>query len=783
MYLLPPFLSFALSIWWFRRLRFGWRLAFCSATIAWGLMLTFLTEALSVLHLITRNGLGIGWSLFCISAFLLIWFTPKPSIDSHFEDGCAEEKFTAADCAMLVGIAFILGVTAFNAIVAPPNTDDVMEYHLPRVVLWASNQSVQFFPTFDFAQLIHTPWAEFAALHIYVLSGSDRLLNLIEWFSFFGCIVGASLIAKFLGAGNRGQLVASVLVATIPELILESSGSNNTAVGAYWIAIAVVILLRGGRSPEPLFVFLAAGALGLAVLTKGTALVMLVGVLAAVWVILRPTMTWLLAARLGALLSLVLLVNAPQFLRNMSLTGHPLGLPYPEAGNRMRFGSETFSPAAVFSGVLRNSALHLMIPSAKANAVTESIVRRLIYATGTDPGDPRTTWEDNFYLPGFTTREYFTGNPGQFLLIVGVFVLGVVRWRSVSHAAVWMLAGLAFSFILFCAVLMWNPSSARYHLPLFICAAGALGVLLPNLMPRPAILGIAALALVSSLPFVFDNGLRSLIPENRTSVFRNSRDALYFMDDFRQSQFGAFAQAADEVARSGCREVGIDGMLQSYVYPEMALIQQRVSGVRFQYTGVENPTLAFGSVLRRHAPCVVVCLGCMRIPGKWKEYQWLVQHPAVFGDDNVVFWRGARGGTLSPDHVATSDQPTSAPELADRIRLRYTQLLALPEFAKVGQDFALDSPFQDSRGAVLKANRDAVYELRLRARIIWNWSEPLRNRAAGNVSTVQDMQVLQIVDDAYPQLTALVRARYSTLADGFASESPASHEEQAADHR
>jgi hypothetical protein len=169
MYLLPPFLSFALSIWWFRRLRFGWRLAFCSATIAWGLMLTFLTEALSVLHLITRNGLGIGWSLFCISAFLLIWFTPKPSIDSHFEDGCAEEKFTAADCAMLVGIAFILGVTAFNAIVAPPNTDDVMEYHLPRVVLWASNQSVQFFPTFDFAQLIHTPWAEFAALHIYVL--------------------------------------------------------------------------------------------------------------------------------------------------------------------------------------------------------------------------------------------------------------------------------------------------------------------------------------------------------------------------------------------------------------------------------------------------------------------------------------------------------------------------------------------------------------------------------------------------------------------------------------
>jgi Dolichyl-phosphate-mannose-protein mannosyltransferase len=80
-------------------------------------------------------------------------------------------------------------------------------------------------------------------------------------------------IARSLGASRRGQVLAAVIGATIPEGILTASGAKNDHVLSFWmVALAYYVLSFRDRASW----LNAAGmgaALGLACLTKGTAYV------------------------------------------------------------------------------------------------------------------------------------------------------------------------------------------------------------------------------------------------------------------------------------------------------------------------------------------------------------------------------------------------------------------------------------------------------------------------------------------------------------------------------
>src|ERR1700739_2550624 len=204
--ILLPVVAFILFYLSLRKIGQEWRWAILGGVVFCGSCTVFITEALSIFRALSLRGVAISWLAICVFGLILL-----AGLGRHEGQRPQEVKqpnptvLDGVSRALLMAVVFLVFIVGVTALVAPPNLWDAMEYHLPRVIMWTSNHSVQFYPTPDDAQLLRAPWAEYAMLHTYLLWGSDRFVNMVEFFSFIGSLVGVSLIAKCLGAGLRGQ--------------------------------------------------------------------------------------------------------------------------------------------------------------------------------------------------------------------------------------------------------------------------------------------------------------------------------------------------------------------------------------------------------------------------------------------------------------------------------------------------------------------------------------------------------------------------------------------------
>ncbi|HKF25740.1 MAG TPA: glycosyltransferase family 39 protein, partial [Candidatus Acidoferrum sp.] len=398
MLLLFPLAAWALLFAWARVHEPDRRAAAMVATVWWGTCLAVITETLSSRNLVTRLGTTLAWVLASLLAFLAVAVRRKGARVSLASGAIADTvalerplKLLLAACGILLSIVMVL------AFVAAPSTWDAMEYHLPRTVFWMSNHNVRFFATPDYCQLIFGPWAEYAQLHANLLWGSDRFVNFVEFFAMLGSILAASLIARQLGAGRRGQALAAIAVATIPEGILEASGPMNTWVVTFWIASTVYFLLRSNDEPGWRNAVCVGLSAGIAVLTKGTAYVYLPFLVAACWMAGNREAKIRFLKFAPVFLALIVAVNAPQYFRAYEFTGSPLGLPFADGGPRLHWMADAFGPQDVAANVVRNASLHIVTPSSALNGKIDRVAKAVIRAIGRDPDDPKTTWPNSAF--------------------------------------------------------------------------------------------------------------------------------------------------------------------------------------------------------------------------------------------------------------------------------------------------------------------------------------------------------------------------------------------------
>src|SRR5262249_51234703 len=216
-----------------------------------GVFVVLTTEVLSLFHALRPIPLALCWLgalCFCVRS------VPRPRSRFTF-------SLNLLIAAAIAGIAAIIAVTA---LLYPPNSADAMAYHMPRVVYWAQAHSVAFFATPYLNQIMLQPMNEYVMLHVFLLTGGDWFINLITWVAFVAYVIGVSTIAAAFGLSARGQAIAALLCATLPNAILQASGAKNDGMLALWLVCAVYFAIK--RDAMMLGV-----AAGLALATRGTA--------------------------------------------------------------------------------------------------------------------------------------------------------------------------------------------------------------------------------------------------------------------------------------------------------------------------------------------------------------------------------------------------------------------------------------------------------------------------------------------------------------------------------
>jgi hypothetical protein len=632
-----PFGGLALTVWLFRLRGEGRRSSLIGSATCCGLYIAIATELLSTVRQITRPALAIIWITFDVAILLYLrYLSSKRHRNPSAKGEIAQTPLglTSSDYFLLSGILVIVVLVGLTAVLAPPNTWDVISYHLARVAMWANNRDVGNYPTFYSQQLYLSPWAEYAILHLYVLSGADYLSNLVEWLSMIGLIIGVSLVAERLGAGVRGQIFAVVSCATIPGLILESSGSMNTCVGAFWIVVCIYYFLRANEDRGWMTYLGAASAAGLAVFTKGTGYVFLPFLFLASWIVGSPQSRKLWLRRLPILALIFLVLNGPLYVRNYKLSGSPLGFSIAlGADTERQYANTKHSVGVTYANAVKNISLHLGTPSHSVNEKIEHAAKQSLLVLGIDPLDTASTYRGGFMVPALSSHESTAGSLMQCILVVVAMLLLFSRRYGTQTLRILSL-GICASFILFCALLRWSPWNARYHLPLICLGLCIVGVVFERLLTKTTLALIGLVLLIFAIPFALQNTIRPLAPWKSTSLFRRPRQAFYF-EEWQQSQEEPYKFAVAQINRGSCRNIGVDSSMDDFEYPLLEMLRSVSGGIKFRYYQVHNTSATY--VRPEYTqPCAVICLRCASLPAKWTEYKNIGGKVATF-DEIAVF--------------------------------------------------------------------------------------------------------------------------------------------------
>jgi hypothetical protein len=459
--------------------------------------------------------------------------------------------------------AVLVLAAALAAAMSPPNTPDVLSYHLPRQLMWLQQGSLDHFATVNQRELKMPPLSELVGLHLRALTGDDRLSNFPELAAYVLSIVAVSLLARRAGGGPRAQALAAFLWASIPMAYLEASSAKNDLILALWVTLAAgeSLLPPGGSERWPVHALALGCAVGLAWMTKATGFLFTAPML--VFLAVGAARSRDRRRSLAVALLVAMAIAGPHYGRNLRWYGTPFGraaAPNQEETNAL------FTPAAFASNAIRDAAVHFALPDDAANRALEAGVNQVHHVLGIDPADPRTTLlggQTRFEVSYEPALEMATSAPAQALLLL-FLPIGMLARRRTWPRPAWLILGFAMgAALLFAMAVKWQPWIGRLEIPVFALGIPLVGVLGCEVAGRISVLGWAAAALaVTGVVPAFNGTLRPLWgPGN---VFVSGRDELEYRFYPTLEQPAKRVAALLFASRSQCVRFGLTRLDWSY---------------------------------------------------------------------------------------------------------------------------------------------------------------------------------------------------------------------------
>jgi hypothetical protein len=529
----------------------------------------------------------------------------------------ARPALSRVDGFIILGLVAVVSILAVVALVSLPSNTDSLLYHIARVAHWIQNTSLDHYPTSYRHQLWNPPFAEMAMLNIQLLAGSPEPVNMVQWFSMVGSLVGLSALAGLMGASLRGQLLTVSFAISVPMGILQATSTQNDYVPTFWLVIlAYFVVLAMKRSLTKLEVASLTTALGLGMLTKSTFYVYMVPFVAWYALYLVRRSTFREAISTGVLIaSIVLLLNLGYWTRNIISFGGPLG------SNEYvgKYSGVRLNPSSFASALLIVIAQNTPTPVLGINEVIMDGLETVHRAIGEELGDFKLVWAWN--------HEDRAGSPLHLFLIplsAGLLFLSkqrkghqIVRYYALATLVIYLLIPMII-------VESVDPFSIRYQLPFFILGAAIFGIAFSNSRFNRFGGVVAVVLILISLPWVFLNNSRPIIamrtgPEplaipctdtlgctRISSIFRSSDEDIVLakMPSLKEP----ITSAVKLIKDSECKQVGLRIDSHDPEYPFWWMLDAPHNELRIEtiYTFPELERFVDPSF----KPCAIICTIC-----------------------------------------------------------------------------------------------------------------------------------------------------------------------------
>jgi hypothetical protein len=297
--------------------------------------------ALSPLELVGRTGYLVGQALLLLAA-AAVWVrtgAPRPPVPPVDLFGAVFRHKVLAGLAGVVALSFVYEL--FLSLTVPPNNSDSLTYRLSRAAAWLQHGGLHWLASPHTArQNEFPPNAELEQLYTLVLLRGDRAAALVQLAASAALVLAVAGIAYRLSFSRPAAVFAGLVFATLAEVALQSSSTQNDLATASFVA-AAAYFLRSRVSAE---LALAGLGVGLALGTKVSAWLALpvLGVLALVSLPRRQLGIAVACAALGTLA-----FAGPFLTLNLAHTGKPFGHAREQ---------EMFRPEVTFGGTVSTVA-------------------------------------------------------------------------------------------------------------------------------------------------------------------------------------------------------------------------------------------------------------------------------------------------------------------------------------------------------------------------------------------------------------------------------------------
>ncbi len=578
----------------------SFRFILISSFVIHGSIVFFLTEGLSYINQLSQKGVWLSWISVSLILFFINLFSKNFSKSNIFYLQFLIKKqlsdfsnFTNPIIKFLIITLLIqfliLGLQAF---MYPPISGDGLTYHIPRVMHWIQNRSVDIYPTNIDRQVQMPPFGEYNLLHLFILSDSDIFANLVQWLSYFGCVIGISLIIKNLDGSVEQQVTGAIICASIPMAILQSTSTQNDLIVSYWIICFVIYFVQIIRNPLKIIWPIFCGiSLGLALLSKATAYIFVAPFcFILVFVLLRNGKKTILNGFL--IIIIALLFNILHYSRMYTIYKSALG------PNEYYSNSE-ISIASFSSNLIRNTALNFAFPWIEPNYLNPINLglKNLHRFTGFGEIDKRNTMGELSPFRLMDIKSVFfedtAGNPIH--LILGLIFIPIIfitnkNIRVILYFTISIILGTVF----FSGYLRYQSWGVRLQLPLFVLSSAIIAISLKSQIRKTISLVLVSLAFLW-ICFNSNHDPKYIIP-NLNQQVRYS-----YFPEYYSENISAITQT---LSNSNCKELGLDYGGELEEYRIWAWLKAEKWKGRIEHIGVRNETKKL--VDKSYSPCAVI---------------------------------------------------------------------------------------------------------------------------------------------------------------------------------